>query len=159
MAFHVSLTWLAMCHPHGSPCVTHMARHVSPTWLDMCRPHGSTCVSHMARHVSPTWLAMCRPHGSPCVAHMARHVSPTWLAMCPVASKNVKFRLSQNSMKFSWTTKFRETNPTMRSVLSSEISKTSKFSTYIAAASSPCLPLFFFFWKSSNLPGFTFFLP
>ena len=36
MACHVSLTWLAMCHSHGSPYVTHMARHVSPTWLAMC---------------------------------------------------------------------------------------------------------------------------
>ena len=23
-------TWLAMCHPHGSPCVIHMACHVLP---------------------------------------------------------------------------------------------------------------------------------
>ena len=42
MACHVSLTWLAMCHSHGLPCVTHMACHVSP--------HGSPCVIHMARH-------------------------------------------------------------------------------------------------------------
>ena len=36
-AMHVD-TWHAMCHSHGSPCVTHMVRHVSSTWLAMCRP-------------------------------------------------------------------------------------------------------------------------
>ena len=39
----------------------------------------------------------------------------------PIASNFVKIRLSQNLMKFDWVTKFRETNSTVKSVLSSEI--------------------------------------
>ena len=37
------------------------------------------------------------------------------------ASKNVKFRLSWNPMKFDGVTRFRETNLTVKYVLSSEI--------------------------------------
>ena len=48
---------------HGLPCVTHMAFHVSLTWISMCHSHGFPCVTHMAFHVSymhvDTWLAMC----------------------------------------------------------------------------------------------------
>ena len=50
--------------------------------------------------------------------------SVTWLAMrhpTPVASKNEKFLQSQNSMKFAWIIRFRETNSTMRFVSSSKI--------------------------------------
>ena len=39
----------------------------------------------------------------------------------PIASNFVKIQLSQNSMKFDWVTRFRETNSTVKSVLSSEI--------------------------------------
>ena len=63
-----------------------------------------------------TWLAMCPT----CIC---MHVD-TWLSMChptPVVLKNVKFRLSWNSTKFAWATKFHETNPTVRSVSLSEI--------------------------------------
>ena len=59
-----------------------------------------------------------------------------WLTMCHptlVASKNVKFRLSRNSKKFIQATKFHKTNPTVRSVSSSEIYKTSMFSTCTVA--------------------------
>ena len=62
-AMHVD-TWHArhaMCHSHGSPCVTHMVRRVSPTWFAVCHPHGSPCVTHMVLRVSSTWLAMCCP--------------------------------------------------------------------------------------------------
>ena len=47
------------------------------------------------------------------------------------ASKNVKFRLSWNSMKFDGVTRFRETIPTVKSVSSSEIYENSGFSTEI----------------------------
>ena len=39
----------------------------------------------------------------------------------PITPKNVKIRLSRNSMKFVWMTRFHKTNPTVRSVSSSEI--------------------------------------
>ena len=39
------------------------------------------------------------------------------------ALKNVKFRLSRNSTKFNVVARFRETIPTVKSVLSSEIKK------------------------------------
>ena len=39
----------------------------------------------------------------------------------PVASNFVKIRLSQNSTKFDWVTRFRETNSTVKSVSSTEI--------------------------------------
>ena len=38
-----------------------------------------------------------------------------------IASNFVKIQLSQNSMKFDWVTRFRETNLTAQSVSSSEI--------------------------------------
>ena len=38
-----------------------------------------------------------------------------------IASNFVKIRLSQNSTKFDWVTRFRETNSTVKSVSSSEI--------------------------------------
>ena len=76
-----------------------------------------------AMHVD-TWHAMCHTHGLPCFTHMVCHVSSTWLAMCRptlVASKYMKFRLSQNSMKFGWVTRFCETVPTVQSVSPFEI--------------------------------------
>ena len=39
----------------------------------------------------------------------------------PIASNFVKIRLSHNSTKFDWVTRFRETNSTVKSVSSSEI--------------------------------------
>ena len=39
----------------------------------------------------------------------------------PIASNFVKIRLSQNSTKFDWVTRCRETNSTVKSVSSSEI--------------------------------------
>ena len=39
----------------------------------------------------------------------------------PVTSNFVKIRLSQNSTKFDWVTRFRKTNSTVKSVSSSEI--------------------------------------
>ena len=58
------------------------------------------------------------------------HKCTTCHAMChstPDASKNVKFRLSQKGTKFDGVTRFRETNSTVKSVLSSEIYKISDF--------------------------------
>ena len=49
----------------------------------------------------------------------------------PGASKNVKFRLSRNSTKFDVVGRFRETIPTVNSILSSEIYKNSGFLTEI----------------------------
>ena len=49
----------------------------------------------------------------------------------PGASKNMKFRLSQNSTKFDMVARFRETNSKARSVLSPEIYKNSESSTKI----------------------------
>ena len=40
-----------------------------------------------------------------------------------VVSEFVKIRLSRNSTKFAWVTRFRETIPTVEFVLSSEIEK------------------------------------
>ena len=60
----------------------------------------------------------------PCTWHVALFEP---LIMCQVshitldASKNVKFRLSRNSTKFNVVARFRETIPTVKSVLSSEI--------------------------------------
>ena len=59
-----------------------------------------------------------------------------WLAMYHptlIASKNVKFQLSQNSMKFAWVTRFRVTNLVVKPVSSFEIYKISRFSTCIVA--------------------------
>ena len=39
----------------------------------------------------------------------------------PITSNFVKIQLSQNSTKFNWITRFRETNSTAKSVSSSEI--------------------------------------
>ena len=67
-------------------------------------------------HVSLTWLAMFPT----CICHY----DPNCHAMChptPIASKNMKFRLSHNLTKFTWETRFRETNSAVRSVLSSVI--------------------------------------
>ena len=41
--------------------------------------------------------------------------------LMPIASNFVKIRLSLNSMKFDWITRFRETNSTVKSVSLSEI--------------------------------------
>ena len=41
--------------------------------------------------------------------------------LMPIASNFVKIQLSQNSTKFDWVTRFRETNLTAQSVSSSEI--------------------------------------
>ena len=49
----------------------------------------------------------------------------TMCHLTPDASKNVKFRLSQNPMKFDGLTGFRETNSTVKFVSSSEIYKIS----------------------------------
>ena len=60
-----------------------------------------------------TWLNMSHSHKY-----------TTCHAMCyptPDALKNVKFRLSQNSKKFEWVTRFCEMNSTVKSVSSSEI--------------------------------------
>ena len=51
------------------------------------------------------------------------------------ASKNVKFRLSRNLTKFDGVSRFRETIPTVKSVLSSEIYKNSIFSIEITVLS------------------------
>ena len=51
-------------------------------------------------------------------------------SMChptPGASKNLKFGLSWNSMKFDWVTRFGKKNSTMKSVSSSEIKRNSMF--------------------------------
>ena len=39
----------------------------------------------------------------------------------PIASNFVKIQLFQNSTKFDWVTRFRKTNLTAQSILSSEI--------------------------------------
>ena len=52
----------------------------------------------------------------------------------PITPKNVKIRQSRNLTKFVWETRFYQTNPTAKSVLSSEIYKISKFSTYAILA-------------------------
>ena len=44
-----------------------------------------------------------------------------WGPLDAYRSNFVKIRLSQNSTKFDWVTRFRETNSTMKSVSSSEI--------------------------------------
>ena len=52
------------------------------------------------------------------------HKCTTCHAMChqtPDASKNVKFRMFQNPMKFNRLTRFHETNSTLKSFSSSEI--------------------------------------
>ena len=57
-------------------------------------------------------------------ASYSYHLAPTYFAMCPPtphASKNVNFRLSQNSTKFDVVARFRETIPTVKSVSSSKI--------------------------------------
>ena len=52
----------------------------------------------------------------------------------PITPKNVKTRLSRNSIKFVWVTRFRETNPMVGSISSSEIWKISRISTYTILA-------------------------
>ena len=52
------------------------------------------------------------------------HKCTTYHAMChltPDASKNVKFQLSRNPMKFNKLTRFREKNSTVKSIRSSKI--------------------------------------
>ena len=63
----------------------------------------STC------HASSSYGAMWQPH-----SYVMWHPTPRIL-------KNVKFILSQNSTKFDWVARFRETNSTVKSVSSSEI--------------------------------------
>ena len=62
----------------------------------------------------------------------------------PDASKNVKFRLSWNSMKLNMMARFRETIPTVKSISSSEIEKNYGF--------LPKLP-FYPFSKNWNFLG------
>ena len=45
----------------------------------------------------------------------------------PIASNFMKIQLSQNSTKFDWVTRFRETNSTVKSVSSSKIYKNFRF--------------------------------
>ena len=61
------------------------------------------------------------------------------------ASKNVKSRLSRNSMKFNVVARFRKTVPTVKSVSSSEIYKIFEFSTKIT---------FFLFFRNLDFIGF-----
>ena len=77
--------------------------------LAQCEP----CIQkyHMA-HV------MCLSLKVSCSIHMIMSCHPT-----PGASKNVKFRLSQNPIKFYGITRFHKTNTTVESVSSSEIYK------------------------------------
>ena len=85
-------------HIYSLQCVPCMLTH--GMHLPCIMTHGLPCVTHMACHLSQ--------HGSPFVT--------TWFAMCrltPVASKYVKFRLSQNSTKFDWVARFRKTIPTV----------------------------------------------
>ena len=58
----------------------------------------------------------CPGHMAPLEPFIKCQVSRTPLC----ASKNVKFRLSRNLMKFDMVTRFRETIPTVKSVSSSE---------------------------------------
>ena len=44
-----------------------------------------------------------------------------WVYLMSIASNFVKIQLSQNSTKFDWVTRFRETNSTVKSFSSSEI--------------------------------------
>ena len=60
-----------------------------------------------------TWLNMSHSHKYT-TCHTMCHLTPD-------ISKNVKFWLSRNPIKFDEVTRFRETNSTVKSVLSSEI--------------------------------------
>ena len=64
--------------------------------------------------------------------------------------KDLKFRLSRNSKKFVWVTRFCGTNPTVRLVSSSEIFKIFKFSTCIIVVNYR----FTIFQKNSISVGF-----
>ena len=103
-----------------------------------------------------TWLIVshsykCTTWHIPCVTPLGCMWNPHDHAMChltPGTSKNVKFRLSRNPMKFNGVTRFRETNSTVKSVLSPEIYKIFGF--------QPKLPFYIFFKKIEFFPGFTF---
>ena len=56
------------------------------------------------------------------------------VSQTPNAQKIMKIQLSWNSMKFVWVSRFRERNPTVRSILSFEIQKNSSFATCIVIA-------------------------
>ena len=71
----------------------------------------------------------------------------------PITPKNVKIRLSRNSMKFVWVTISCETNPTVSSVSSSEIWRIFRVSTYILLWQFTILR---FFRKIRFFSGFTF---
>ena len=64
---------------------------------------------HQMAHKTPLEGAMWHPHD-----HVMCHPTPN-------VSKNVKFQLSHNPMKFDRVTRFREMNSTVKSVSSSEI--------------------------------------
>ena len=83
-------------------------------WLYMS--HSTKC--HVSLATPHGYHAMCLSPKVSCGIHMWHYSlwHPT-----PSALKNVKFRLSQNIMKFDWVTRFRETIPTVKSVLSSKI--------------------------------------
>ena len=90
-------------------------------------PHSLTFSTHFTRlNVSHVFHfgAMCPHENIKLLVFGPLPLASTYFAMCPPtphASKNVKFRLSQNSTKFDVVARFRETIPTMKSVSSSEI--------------------------------------
>ena len=65
-----------------------------------------------------TWLPMCQV-SSPQVPHGKYFHAKCRHMIRPFASKYVKFRLSQNSMKFDYVPRFREMNSTVWSASSS----------------------------------------
>ena len=111
----------------------------------MC--HMITCIKWQFSHHMD--LMPCAP--------LSFHVATTWscyvapLLVSPDTLKNVKFRLSRNSTKFNWVTRFRETIPMVKSVLSSNIYKNSRFSIVLLRQLSFC----HFFSKIEFFPGFT----
>ena len=100
----------------------------SPTWLNVSHgiiSHTWLIVSHFFKWT--TWLL-------PSVTLLGCHVASPNHTMChptPHASKNVKFRLPRNPMKFDVVARFREMISTEKSVSSSEIRKNSGYSTEI----------------------------
>ena len=78
------------------------------TWLNMIHSHKCT-----------TCHAMCHSSKVPCGIH--RIMSCVTRHPTPGVSKNVKFQLSRNLMKFNEVTRFRETHLMVKFVSSSEI--------------------------------------
>ena len=117
--------WLGQLGQENCPLMPHVQLLLVPWIIPTSLIHLLWDFPPIRRCHMSTWA----PLGSPCLTNSApdtwHTVSHSKCVKCPILRllprKTCKLRLSQNSMKFNVTTRFRETIPTMNSISSSEI--------------------------------------